>query len=242
MAPERFRGEADARADVYALGLTLYELLTLRPAFDSPDRLTLIEQIKNADPPRPRSLDPRIPRDLETVVLKAIEKDPRARYAVGRGAGRGPAAVPGRRAGEGAAGQRRGETICGGPVGTGRSPTLGGFLTAVLVASAFGGLWAAAYFRESARRESSANQQSQLARKAEATARGEAERERDRSRRLSAGLALDKGIALAEAGDPARGLVWMLEALEDRPRRRGRLAAGPPSRTCTVGSARPTGL
>ena len=54
MAPERFRGEGDGRADVYALGLTLYELLTLRPAFDSPDRLELIERIKAADPPRPR--------------------------------------------------------------------------------------------------------------------------------------------------------------------------------------------
>ena len=54
MAPERFRGEGDARADVYALGLTLYELLTLRPAFDSPDRLKLIEQIKTEEPPRPR--------------------------------------------------------------------------------------------------------------------------------------------------------------------------------------------
>jgi eukaryotic-like serine/threonine-protein kinase len=80
MAPERFRGEGDGRADVYALGLTLYELLTLRPAFDSPDRLKLIEQIKTEDPQWPRTLDARIPRDLETIVLKAIDKDPKGRY------------------------------------------------------------------------------------------------------------------------------------------------------------------
>jgi len=80
MSPERFRGEGDGRADVYALGLTLYELLTLRPAFDSSDRLKLIEQIKAEDPLRPRVLDPRIPRDLETIVLKAISKDAEDRY------------------------------------------------------------------------------------------------------------------------------------------------------------------
>jgi tetratricopeptide (TPR) repeat protein len=80
MSPERFRGEGDARVDVYALGLTLYELLTLRPAFSSRDRLEMIEQIKTEEPPRPRSVDARIPRDLETIVLKAIEKDPKARY------------------------------------------------------------------------------------------------------------------------------------------------------------------
>jgi WD40 repeat protein/serine/threonine protein kinase len=81
MAPERLRGQGDARADIYALGLTLYELLVLRPAFGSPDRVALSEQIRTLDPSRPRSLDPRIPRDLETIVLKAIEKDPKARYA-----------------------------------------------------------------------------------------------------------------------------------------------------------------
>jgi len=80
MAPERFRGAGDGRADVYALGLTLYELLTLRPAFDAPDRLQLIERIKAEDPPRPRSLDPRIPRDLDTIVLKAINKEAKDRY------------------------------------------------------------------------------------------------------------------------------------------------------------------
>ena len=80
MAPERFRGEGGASADTYALGLTLYELLALRPAFDTSDRLKMMERIKTEEPPRPRSLDPRIPRDLETIVLKAIEKDSKARY------------------------------------------------------------------------------------------------------------------------------------------------------------------
>jgi serine/threonine protein kinase len=81
MAPERFRGECDARADVYALGLTLYELLLLRPAFDAPDRLRLIDQIGRQEPARPRVVDARIPRDLETILMKAIEKEPRRRYA-----------------------------------------------------------------------------------------------------------------------------------------------------------------
>jgi WD40 repeat protein len=81
MAPERFRGECDALADVYALGLTLYELLALRPAFDGKDRLHLVEQIGCQEPARLRALDPRIPRDLETILMKAIEKDPKRRYA-----------------------------------------------------------------------------------------------------------------------------------------------------------------
>jgi serine/threonine protein kinase/formylglycine-generating enzyme required for sulfatase activity len=80
MAPERFRGRANAGADVYALGLTLYELLALRPAFGARDRLELIEQIKDREPARPRSLDGGIPRDLETVVLKPMHKDPGRRY------------------------------------------------------------------------------------------------------------------------------------------------------------------
>jgi eukaryotic-like serine/threonine-protein kinase len=80
MAPERFRGEGDARADIYALGLTLYELLTLRSAYETSDRLRMIEKIKNEEPARPRLVDPQIPRDLETIVLKAIDKHPEHRY------------------------------------------------------------------------------------------------------------------------------------------------------------------
>ena len=80
MSPERFKGECDVRADVYSLGLTLYELLALRPAFASPDRLRLIELVTSTEPPSPRTLDPRIPRDLETIILKSIDKDARRRY------------------------------------------------------------------------------------------------------------------------------------------------------------------
>ena len=81
MAPERFRGQADARSDVYGVGLTLYELLTLRPAFDDPDRLRLIDQIRAEDPLPPRSIDPRIPRDLELIVRKATTRHPDERYS-----------------------------------------------------------------------------------------------------------------------------------------------------------------
>jgi tetratricopeptide (TPR) repeat protein/tRNA A-37 threonylcarbamoyl transferase component Bud32 len=82
MAPERFNGESDPRSDIYGLGLTLYELLTLRPAFEESDHSRLIRRIVHEDPVRPRKRDPQIPRDLETIVLKAVAKDPKERYQV----------------------------------------------------------------------------------------------------------------------------------------------------------------
>jgi WD40 repeat protein len=81
MAPERFDGRSDPRSDVYGLGATLYELLTLRPPFDEASRARLIERILHDSPVPPRGLDRRIPRDLETIVLKAMARGPRARYA-----------------------------------------------------------------------------------------------------------------------------------------------------------------
>jgi WD40 repeat protein len=80
MAPERFNGQGDLRSDVYSLGLTLYELLALRPAFDESDRNKLVKQVMHDEPVRPRKLNPSVPRDLETVVLKAIARDPAHRY------------------------------------------------------------------------------------------------------------------------------------------------------------------
>lgn len=81
LAPERMTGAADERSDVYSLGATLYELLTLRPAFDAADRANLVKQVTDGDPVPPRRLDPAIPSDLETVVLKAMAREPGERYA-----------------------------------------------------------------------------------------------------------------------------------------------------------------
>jgi serine/threonine protein kinase/WD40 repeat protein len=80
MAPERFQGWSDRRSDIYSLGLTLYELLTLERAFDSLDRSRLIRMVLNDEPLPPRKLNRRIPRDLEAIVLKAIEKEPSRRF------------------------------------------------------------------------------------------------------------------------------------------------------------------
>jgi eukaryotic-like serine/threonine-protein kinase len=80
LAPERFRGQSDPRSDVYSLGLTLYELLVLRPAFDGSTREELIRQVGFGAPTRPRKVNPEVPRDLETIVLKATERDLAARY------------------------------------------------------------------------------------------------------------------------------------------------------------------
>lgn len=81
MAPEMFSGQSDQRSDVYSLGLTLYELLVLRPAFNESDRGRLIRMVLNEAPPRLRTLDPAIPRDLETIVHKAIDREPSHRYS-----------------------------------------------------------------------------------------------------------------------------------------------------------------
>ena len=63
-----------ARSDVYALGLTLYEMLALRPAFEQAARQALIRQVMEEEPARLRKIGPGLPRDLETVIQKAIAR------------------------------------------------------------------------------------------------------------------------------------------------------------------------
>jgi serine/threonine protein kinase len=82
MSPEQAAGRKllDHRTDVYSLGVTLYELLTLRPAFPGDNRQDPLQRIEAVDPPAARKIDAAVPRDLETILLRAVSKEPAARY------------------------------------------------------------------------------------------------------------------------------------------------------------------
>jgi serine/threonine protein kinase/WD40 repeat protein/tetratricopeptide (TPR) repeat protein len=216
MAPERFRGEGDARVDVYALGLTLFELLTLRPAYGASDRLKLIEQVKAEEPTTPRSIDRRIPRDLETIVLKAIEKEPKSRYqtaeAMAEDLRRFLADEP-IKARQVSTSERYWRWARRNPV----IATLGGVLTAVLLLTTLGSLIVA-------RRMAVLAEDQRNAATAERSSRWEADQSRDAAKqarnvsaRQAAGLLLDRGIDDARGGEPARALHLFVRALQALP-------------------------
>src|SRR5262245_57768471 len=87
MSPEQGlarHGLVDHRTDVYSLGATLYELLTGRPAVEGQDRQEILKRITDEEPRPPRSHNRAIPVDLETIVLKALTKEPAERYATAK--------------------------------------------------------------------------------------------------------------------------------------------------------------
>ncbi len=90
MSPEQARRRkvpVDHRTDIYSLGATLYEVLTWRPPFQGKDREDTLSQIIERDPLELHKLNPRVPGDLETIILKCLRKDPADRYGTAEALG-----------------------------------------------------------------------------------------------------------------------------------------------------------
>ncbi len=80
MSPEHLRGTTDARSDIFSLGLTLYELAALRPAYDATDRNDLMRQVGQGTVRSLRAVQRQAPRDLETIIGKCLAPEPSGRY------------------------------------------------------------------------------------------------------------------------------------------------------------------
>jgi WD40 repeat protein/serine/threonine protein kinase len=233
MAPEQAEGKnkkIGPAADIYALGAILYELLTGRPPFKAATPLDTVLQVMSEEPISPRRLQPKVPRDLETICFKCLEKEPGKRYAS---------------AFDLAEDLRRfvkGEPICARPIGVparfarwcGRNPVVASLSTAVLlllllvaVTASAGYLQTTKALRSVAERNRAAvaakddaeraSNEAQLAKAAAEKTSRELEAALKEAKRKSAVLALERGLALCNEGQVSLGMHWLARSLHDAP-------------------------
>ncbi len=202
MAPEQADGQAlhvGPAADVYALGAILYTMLTGRPPFQSASVVETLAQVRFQEPVSPRRLRPSVPRDLETICLKCLQKDPRRRYSsasaladdLDRFQSKRP--IFARPAGmwERAWKQAR------------RRPTET-ILTSVIALVTLLGIGLVSWQWQRAESKASA----------EAVAKENAQRARQLAVQEQAQMALNQGLALCERGEVAHGLLWLARSLQ----------------------------
>jgi tRNA A-37 threonylcarbamoyl transferase component Bud32 len=184
MAPEQARGDTKfvgPQADVYSLGVILFECLTGTRPFESADQIALLMRVVEDEPERPSKRAPGLPRDVELICLKCLAKDPAERYPtagamaadLGRFAADEPVSVRAAGVVERVAKWAR------------RKPTLAAAYTLGLLAVLLGGLGGAAVWQWRAAEQ--ARNEAETARGREATARAEAERQREKFERFEYG-------------------------------------------------------